>query len=98
MIMTISETEAKFRLAAKPKVTSATTMPQSNSTNPVNKNQQIAAAAKAAAAKQATASTSYKSSTPTTRKPSYQSTSGRAQSPSRAPQKSFLQKFLDFFS
>jgi serine/threonine protein kinase len=98
MIMTISETEAKFRLAAKPKVTSATTMPQSSSTNPVNKNQQIAAAAKAAAAKQSNTSTGYKPSSSTSRKPSYQSTSGRAQAPSRAPQKSFLQKFLDFFS
>jgi len=98
MIMTISETEAKFRLAAKPKVTSATTTPQSNSTNPVNRNQQIAAAAKAAAAKQTTTSTSFKSSTSTSRKPSYQSTSGRAQAPSRPPQKSFLQKILDLFS
>jgi hypothetical protein len=90
MISTITETEANFRLASKQNTHTVRSVAPTNSASPINKNAQIAAAAKAAASKQ------------TVKTPQY--VSARTSKPSnsyvrpKVTQKTFMQKLKDFFN
>ena len=90
MISTITETEANFRLTSKQNTHTVRSVVPTTSASPINKNAQIAAAAKAAASKQTAKTSQYVSAR--TSKPS------NSYVRPKVTQKTFMQKLKDFFN